>query len=48
MRLMWTELPGVLDLTGLGSQFEILPSVSAPSLPADRWEDGAIGVAADD
>jgi anti-anti-sigma factor len=38
----------LLDLTGLGSQFEIRPSVSAPSLPADRWEDSAIGVAADD
>jgi anti-anti-sigma factor len=38
----------LLDLTGLGSQFEIRPSVSAPSLPADRWEDSAIGVGADD
>ncbi len=38
----------LLDLTGLGSQFEIRPSVSAPSLPADRWEDSATGVAADD
>ena len=38
----------LLDLTGLGSQFEIRPSMSAPSLPADRWEDSAIGIAADD
>ncbi|HXP48175.1 MAG TPA: STAS domain-containing protein [Terriglobales bacterium] len=38
----------LLDLTGLGSQFEIRPGVSAPSLPADHWEDSAIGVAADD
>jgi len=38
----------LLNLTGLGSQFEIHPSVSAPSLPADRCEDSAIGVAADD
>ncbi len=38
----------LLDLTGLASQFEIRPSASAPNLPADSWEDSAIGVAADD
>ena len=38
----------LLDLTGLSSQFEIRPRVSAPSLPADPWEDSAIGVTADD
>ena len=38
----------VLDLTGLGSALEVRPSVSAPSLPVDPWEDSAIGIAADD
>ena len=38
----------LLDLTGLSSQFEIRPSVSASNLPADLPEDRASVMAAND
>jgi anti-anti-sigma factor len=51
VRLQIIPSPSVqelLEVTGLGSQLEIRASVSAPTLPADRWEDSGIAVAADD
>lgn len=38
----------LLDLTGLSSQFEIRPCVSASNLPADLLEDSASVMAAND